>query len=171
MRSPRVLVGLVAAVLLHLVGMRLFPTLAGLVDLFLVVVVLNALEGNSLSALALGLAAGLIHDSLTSGPLGLFGFADTVIGYVVARLAQRLVIQRATGVLGVVSFAAALETAIVVVLALVMLPSPELPSPLWVALRAGCCGVLGLFIHVASSRFRRGLEARRRGRMNRLRMG
>jgi rod shape-determining protein MreD len=151
--------------------MRLFPGLAGLVDLFLIVVVLHALEGNSLSALGFGLLAGLLHDSLTSGPLGLFGVADTVIGYVVARLAQRLVIQRPTGVLGVVSFAAALETAIVVGLALLMLPAPELPSPIWVAVRAGVCGVAGMLLHVASGRLRRTLDLRRRGRMNRLRMG
>jgi len=169
-QSPKLLVSLLAAVLVHFVAMRLFPAVAGVVDLFLVAVVLNALEGGSLSGLTFGFVAGLVHDGLTSGPFGLFGFADTVVGYVVARLAQRLVIQRATGILAVVSFAAVLETVIVVGLALLLLPNPELPSPLWVALRAGACGLLGLILHLASGRIRRGLEARRRGRMNRLRI-
>ena len=171
MQSPKLLGGLLAAVVLHFVGMRLFPSLAGLADLFLVAVVLNALGGNSLSGLGFGFVAGLVHDSLTSGPFGLFGFADTLVGYLAARLAQRLVIQRATGVLGVVSFAAILESAIVVGLALLLLPSPELPSPIVVFARAGICGLIGFAIHLVTTRLRRGLDARRRGRMSRLRMG
>jgi len=57
---------------------------------------------------------GLLHDTLTSGPYGLFGFADTIVGYTTARLAQRLVIQRSTGVLALVSFASVAQQAIVV---------------------------------------------------------
>ena len=56
-------------------------------------------------------------------------------------------------------------------LAFLLLPSPEVPNPVWVAIRAGACGVLGMSIHIASARFRRAAEARRRGRMSRLRLG
>src|SRR3978361_1642260 len=105
--------------------------------------------GDGFLAVVVGLIAGLLQDTLTSGPFGLFGFADTIVGYVTARLAQRLVIQRPTGVLAVVGFASALQQAVVVVLTLVLLPSPELPSPLWVAVRAGPTGVLGLAVYVA----------------------
>ena len=118
----------------------------------------------------MGLAVGLLQDELTSKPFGLFGFADTIVGYVTARLAQRLVIQRPTGVLAVVSFASALQQAVAVGLALVLLPSPELPSPVWVAVKAGVCGLLGLIVHVVMGNWHRSSEARRRGRMNRLRM-
>jgi rod shape-determining protein MreD len=170
-QGPKLFIGLLVALVVHLLAMRLFPAVAGMVDLFLVAVVLNALGGNSLSALTFGFVAGLVKDALTHGPFGLFGFADTIVGYLTARLAQRLVIQRATGVLGVVALAAALETVIVIGLTLLLLPSPELPNPLWVAARSGACGVLGMAIHVASIHLRRGIEARRRGRMNRLRMG
>jgi rod shape-determining protein MreD len=165
------LVAVVAlAVLAHFVGMSLSPLFGRVVDVFLVVVALHGLRGNSLSGLLVGLLVGLLHDSLSSGPFGLFGFADTIIGYVTARLAQRLVIQRATGVLAVVAFASALQQAIVVGLALLLLPAPELPSPLWVAIQAGVCGVLGLAIHIASGHWRRTADARRRGRMSRLRL-
>jgi rod shape-determining protein MreD len=165
------LAAIALAALVHFVGMSLWPGFGRSVDVFLVVVVLYGLKGNSLSALLVGLAAGLLQDTLTSGPFGLFGFADTIVGYVTARLAQRLVIQRPTGVLGVVSFASALQQAVAVALTLVLLPSPELPSPLWAAVRAGACGLLGMAIHVAMGNWRRTLEARRRGRMNRIRMG
>jgi rod shape-determining protein MreD len=163
-----------AAVLIHLLGMRLVPSLARELDVFLVVVVLYGLEATSLAALLTGLAVGLLHDTLNSGPghyYGLFGFADTIVGYVTARLAQRLVIQRATGVLALVSFAAVAQQTIVVVLTYLLLPTPELPNPLWVVVQAGACGVLGMSIHVATNRWRHAAEARRRGRMSRLRLG
>jgi rod shape-determining protein MreD len=167
----KLLAAIALAALVHFVGMQFWPGFARTVDVFLVVVVLQALRGNSLSALLVGLAVGLLQDTLTSAPFGLFGFADTIVGYVTARLAQRLVIQRPTGVLAVVSFASALQQAVAVGLTLVLLPSPELPSPLWVAVKAGSCGLLGLAIYVAMGEWRRSSEARRRGRMNRLRMG
>ena len=50
------------------------------------------------------------------------------------------------------------------------LPAPELPSPLWVAVQAGASGVLGLAVYIASGHWRRTSEARRRGRMSRLRL-
>ncbi len=159
------------AALVHFVGMSLWPQFSQVIDVFLVVVVLHGLGGNSLSALFVGLLVGLLHDTLTSGPFGLFGFADTIVGYVTARLAQRLVIQRATGVLAVVSFAAVLQQAIVTGLAFLLLPDPELPSPSGVVVRAGACGVLGMLVYIATSRWRRSAEARRRGRMSRLRLG
>jgi rod shape-determining protein MreD len=166
------LFGLVmAAVLVHLLGMHYLPALARGLDVFLVVVVLYGLESSSLAALLVGLVVGLLCDTLTSGPYGLFGFADTIVGYTTARLAQRLVIQRSTGVLGLVSFAAVAQQAIVVGLALLLLPAPELPNPLWVAVRAGACGALGMAIHIGTIRWRRSAEARRRGRMSRLRLG
>ena len=160
-----------AAVLVHLLGVRLIPDFALAVDVFLVVVVLYGLEASSLAALFVGMLVGLIHDSLTGVPFGLFGFADTIVGYGAARLAQRLVIQRATGVLALVSFASVAQQAIVVGLAYLLLPNPEVPNPVWVAIRAGACGLLGMSIHIASAHWRRASEARRRGRMSRLRLG
>jgi rod shape-determining protein MreD len=163
--------GLIAAVLFHLALMQLWPNLARVMDVFLVVVVLNGLGGNSLAGLFAGLLVGLVHDSLTGNPFGLFGFADTIVGYSTARLAQRLVIQRPTGVLAVVSFAAALQEAVVVALMVMLLPDPELPTPVAVAVRAGLCGVLGMFLYIAGKRWRLGADARRRSRMSRLRLG
>ncbi len=169
MNALKLFAGLGAAVLLHLALMRLFPDLAPAVDVFLVVVVLNGLGGNSLAGLFAGLLVGIVHDSLTTNPFGLFGFADTIVGYSTARLAQRLVIQRPTGVLAVVSFASVLQEAIVVALMVMLLPDPELPTPVAVAVRAGLCGVLGMFLYVVGDRWTRGADARRRSRMSRLR--
>ena len=170
MHALKLIGALTAAVLFHLLGMHLVPSFARLVDVFLVVVVVYALEASSLAALFAGLAVGLLHDTLTSGPYGLFGFADTIVGYSTARLAQRLVIQRSTGVLALVSFAAVAQQAIVAGLAFLLLPFPELPNPVLVAVQAGLCGVLGMSIHIGTINWRRSAETRRRGRLSRLRL-
>ncbi|HEX9945850.1 MAG TPA: rod shape-determining protein MreD [Thermoanaerobaculia bacterium] len=169
-QTLKLLAGIALAVLVHFVGMRLSPYFGRVIDVLLVVVALHGLKGNSLAALLVGLLVGLLHDTLTGGPFGLFGFADTIVGYVTARLAQRLVIQRATGVLAVVSFASVLQQAVVVGLAILLLPAPEMPSPVWAAVRAGACGLLGMAVYIAGSHWRRTSEARRRGRMSRLRL-
>jgi rod shape-determining protein MreD len=169
-QTLKLLAAIALAALVHFVGMSISPLFGRVIDVFLVLVALHGLNGSSLSALLVGLIVGLLQDSLTSGPFGLFGFADTIIGYVTARLAQRLVIQRATGVLAVVSFASVLQQALVTGLAFLLLPAPELPNPIWAAVRAGACGLLGMAVYVATSRWRRSSEARRRGRMSRLRL-
>jgi rod shape-determining protein MreD len=169
-QSLKLLAGIVLAALVHFVGVRLWPDFARLIDVFLVVVALHGLRGNSLSGLLVGLLVGLLQDTLSSGPFGLFGFADTIIGYVAARLAQRLVIQRPTGVLGLVSFASALQQAIIVGLTFVLLPTPAPLDPVWAVARAGACGLLGMIFYIAGGRWRSSSETRRRGRMSRLRL-
>ncbi|MBV8199509.1 MAG: hypothetical protein JOZ15_02690 [Acidobacteria bacterium] len=175
MRAAKLLAGLAVAVLVHLAGTRLLPSFPQRVDVFLVVVALSALEGSSLPALLFGLLAGLVQDTLTSGPFGLFGFADTAVAYGMARLAQRLVIQRATGVFAVVSFASLLQQVILAALAFLLLPNPSLPDPLGMLgqalAKAVACGVLGMLVYGLAGRFHLAVEARRRGRMGRLRLG
>jgi hypothetical protein len=63
------------------------------------------------------------------------------------------------------------QQAIVAGLAFLLLPTSEMPNPLEVAIKAGVCGVLGMLVHIATLHWRRTSEARRRGRMSRLRLG
>jgi rod shape-determining protein MreD len=174
-RALRLLIGVVLALLVHLIGVRFVPALSRYLDIFLIVVTLYALEGNSLASIGVGLFVGLLQDGLGNGPIGLFGFADTAVAYLTARLAQRLVIQRASGVLLVIGFASLLQQALLVLLAFVLLPSPAVPDPLGLALqsaiKAALCGVLGMMLYGGLGQWRRGVETRRRGRMGRLRLG
>lgn len=171
MRVLKFFAALGLAIMVHLIGVKIDPGFARAVDVFVVLIALHALEGNSLSALFAGLLVGLVHDTLTGGLFGFYGFAGTIVGYGTARLSQRLVIQRPTGVLAVVSFAAALEQAIVVGLAFLLIADPPLPDPLWIAIQSGACGVLGMIVYVVTGHWRRNAEARRRNRMSRLRLG
>jgi rod shape-determining protein MreD len=168
--AVKLLLGFAAALLVHLVGARLSQDFPRLVDVFLVVVALHAFSGNSLSGLLVGLAVGLVHDTLTGGLYGLHGFADTIVGYGTARLAQRLVIQRATGVFVVVGLASVLQQVVLVGLTFLLLPDPGLPPLLWAGAKAVLCGLLGMMIYAAAGSFGRSYEGRRRSRMSRLRL-
>ena len=72
------------------------------------------------------------------------------------------------------SFASLLQQAILAVLAFLLLPSPSLPAPLpgseQAVIKALACGALSMLVYAAGGRFRRTVEARRRGRMGRLRL-
>lgn len=170
MRALKLLVGLAAAVLAHAVALELAPAVSRGFDLFVVVVVLHSLDGRSLAGLAGGLAAGMVQDALTGGLFGLYGIADTIIGYGVARVAQRLVIERPGGVAQVAAVAVLVQQVVVVGLVTVLLPDPSLPDPLWVALRAAISGVVAMFLFAGGGWWRGASEQRRRNRMQRLHM-
>lgn len=171
MRAGRFALALAAAVVAHSVGVRWIPAFGQAVDLFLVLAALNALGGDSRAGLLGGLAAGLVHDTVTGGLFGIFGFADTIVGYGVARLSQRLVIERPSGVLPVAAVAAVVQQAVVVGLALVLLPEPHLPEPPWLVLRAVTCGALGTLLFALGRWWRGGADRRRRRKRERIQLG
>jgi rod shape-determining protein MreD len=169
-RAGRFAVALALAALLHAAGVRLHPSFAQAVDLFLVLVVLHALDGDSRAGLLGGLAAGTVHDALAGGLFGLFGFADTIVGYGVARLSQRLVIERPSGVLPVAAVAAVVQQAVAVGLAVVLLPDPRLPDPGWLAVRAATSGVLGTALFALGRWWRGGADRRRQRKRERIQL-
>jgi hypothetical protein len=172
MRVIRAFGFLLAAVAVYFLGMTVSPSFSLYLDVFLVVVVLQALSGDTLGAILLGLAAGIVQDALpANGPLG-FGVANTLVAYGTARLAQRLVIQKATSVLGVVAFASIVQQTLLVSLAWLLLPDPSLPLPWQVAVKALASGILGMILYAAAQRFTRARDAKRlAGATGRLRLG
>lgn len=168
MRTARFVAALFAVVVLHTLGTRLVPEFARSVDLFLVLTVLWALGGDSLSALLVGLTAGLTHDVLTSGLFALHGFVDTAAGYAVARLSQRLLVERASSVFLLAGGASLLQQVLMASLVLVLLPEPELPEPLWVAVQSAVNALLAGIVFLASGRLREGVAAHRQNRSRKL---
>lgn len=172
MRVIRAFTFLLAAVAVYFLGMTVSPSFSLYLDVFLVVVVLQALSGDTLGAILLGLAAGIVQDALPpNGPLG-FGVASTLVAYGTARLAQRLVIQKATSVLGVVAFASIVQQTLLVSLAYLLLPDPSLPLPWQVAVKALASGILGMILYGAAQRWARARDAKRlAGATGRIRLG
>ena len=169
MRALRFAAGLVAVLLLHVAGVRLFDGFFRAVDLFLVVAVFTALRGSLLGGMFAGLAAGLVTDTMSGGLYGLYGFADTIVGYSAAFAAQRLVIQRTTAVWLVFSAGAAVQQTVVIGLSRVLLEDPALPGYLPVVLKVAVTGLLGAASYVASRRLTRAFGIWKRNRTARLR--
>lgn len=169
MRSLRFGVGLVVAIMLHVVVVRLFAEVAPAVDFFLVLALFNTIDGNLGAGLLGGLVAGLTADALTGGLYGLHGFANTITSYGTAFASRRLVIQKAIGVMLLFSLAAAVQQAIIVGLRLLLLPEAALPTPSWIAARVATVGVLGFLGLALKGRFIKGAENWRRNRTARLR--
>lgn len=169
MRAVKFVLGLLLALGVHGVGTRLLPDLPRILDLFLVVTVLNALGGSSVGGLAGGAVAGLTHDALSGRLYGLHGFADTIVGYAVARAAQRLDLEGPGAVLVTVGLATLLEEAVLVLLAL-LFTAPEPPEPFWVMIELLANGAAATLLYLLAGRVR-SLRARvERRRLSKIRL-
>jgi len=171
LRNLRLAVALLVVILVHLAGTRLVPDFPRAVDLFLVWVVLAALAGRPAEAIIIGTVAGLTHDALAGGPYGLYGFADTMVGYLVARAAQRLILERVSTVFAAIAVAVVVEHGVVVILTSLLLPQ-VVPEPLrWWGLQALLSGVVGAAVVGLRGMSRTGREKRLRDRNTKLRLG
>lgn len=170
MLAVRYVAALLVVLLVHSLGVWFVPEFARLIDLFVVLVVLTGMRGNSFAGLIGGLVAGLAQDVLSAGLFGLHGFADTLVGYGSARLAQRLVIERPSGVLLVAAAGSIVQQAVLVGLAFALLPERELPEPMWIGLRAASAGVIAMVVFAGGARWRTGSQERRLSRGKRLRL-
>lgn len=161
--------GLALALGVHAIGAWLTPEMPRVLDLFLVVTVLNALPGSSAAGLLGGTAAGLTHDALSGRLYGLHGFADTLVGYAVARAAQRLDLAGPGAVLVTLALATLLEEAVLVLLAL-LLTDPQPPEPVWVMVEAVANAVVGTLAYLVATRFHALRDRARKKRMSKIRL-
>lgn len=164
----RFLLALALALLVHLIGLRLSPAFPLALNPFVVVLALSALRGGPLVGLGAGVVVGAVEDTLSGGVFGLYGCADTVVGFAVATVAQRVVIERAAGVFLAATAASAAQQAIVIALQLLLFADAEVPPFLWVVVRALSCGLLAAAWYAGSGQWRRRLGAWRRHRGSRL---
>lgn len=170
MRPLRFLVALALTVLLHALLVGLGARSLQVVDVFLVLIVLNALHGSSLAGLLGGTATGLAEDVLSGVVFGLHGFVGTIIGYAASRISQRLVLRRAAGVLLLIAAAVLVQAALLLGLSALVLPELLLPDPLWLLIRAAVSGVLGALVYVSVVSWQQGADVRRLRRTRRLKL-
>ena len=171
MRALRFILAMGVAAVLQFAGMQFFPWFTLAIDFFLVIAVFNAMDGSTLAGMLGGCLAGLLTDAITGGPFGLFGIANTVVGFGTATAALRLVIQRASSSLLVFCLAAAAQQAVILTLALLLLPSPEAPDVRWIAVKVATTGVMGLGLYLGRGRFLRRMDGWRRARTAKIRFG
>jgi len=144
MRFLRFALALAGATALQFAGTRFVPGFPYAADLFLVLTVLVASAGRPVDGMFAGLAAGWTADALTVGPFGIHGLADSVVGYATARVAQQLVVQRKSSQALVFAAAAATQSGLLALLGLAFDPARELPSLVWLPVKAAATALLGL---------------------------
>jgi rod shape-determining protein MreD len=164
LRAVRFLLLILGALAVHFVGVRAVPGFSAVVDPFVVALVFSALDASPFGGLVCGVVIGATQDTVSGGLYGLYGLADTVVGYVAAVVAQRVVIQRWPGVMLAFAAGAALQQLVLVFVAFLVLGDPELPGVAALAIKPAAAAALGLGLFVATQRGRTRLESWRRSR-------
>ena len=167
MKTLRVAVGLSLAVLATLaLGALNVPAPP---DFFLLVVADMARGGAAVPAMLAGLPAGLLQDGLFSPGrlLGLHAFSKILVGYLLATVGARTVVEKPVAVGGLLTGAVLVEAATLTFLIWVLRGDFLPPAPLPLAARALTTGVFGGLLYAASRvPWRQRREARRRVRLN-----
>ena len=166
MNAARLAAGLAISVLGTLgIGALGIP---GAPDLFLLPVADTARRAGPVWALVAGLAAGLLED-LVSVPgrlLGLHAFTKILVGYLLASIAARTVVEKPAAVGGLLAGAVVLESVLLVVLLWILRGEAPAPSPVLLASRALSTGLLGMALDAAARYpWRERRAARRRLRL------
>ncbi len=167
MKPLRVALGLSLAVLATLaLGALHVPAPP---DFFLLVVADMARGGAAIPAMLVALPAGLLQDGLF-GPgrlLGLHAFSKILIGYLLATVGARTVVEKPLAVGGLLAGAVLVEAATLTFLIWVLKGDFLPPAPWPLAARALATGVLGGLLYAASRvPWRQRREARRRVRLS-----
>lgn len=171
MKALRFLLAITLAFVVHVILVRLFPTLARGTDLFGLVLVYFAMASSSAAGLLFGMAAGLTHDLASQSPLGLNGFAGTLAGYVVARAALQIESTQLSVVGFFFALGVAVEEAARALLIFLLVEQTNPPDPIWVGVRVVTSGALGLLLVVLRRRLGVRLERWRQTRRVRMRLG
>ncbi|MEL7058724.1 MAG: rod shape-determining protein MreD [Acidobacteriota bacterium] len=166
----RFALALVGAAALHVATHWAMPSVASWIGPFLILSASVGLRATPAMAALGGSVAGLAHDALTGGPFGLFGFADTAVAYLVARVEQRVVVQQALQVALLFALAAALEGALVALVQFAVVASDQLPSPVASAARVATTALAGAALFTLGGRLRAAESERRERRRRRLRL-
>lgn len=164
----RFLLGLAFAIAVHAAGLRWLARFAQVVDPILILVLYHSLRSRPGWDVLGGAVAGLAHDALAGGIFGQFGFVDTVVAALCARLRQSLVIQRSERLGVLFALLALVQEAVLALLRFLLLPGVELTPPWAVLAKMLTTGVLGVAVLVVATRWRSRVAGWRETRRRRL---
>ncbi|MEO8586286.1 MAG: rod shape-determining protein MreD [Acidobacteriota bacterium] len=167
MKPLRVAIGLSLAVLATLaLGALHVPAPP---DFFLLVIADMARGGAAVPAMLVGLPGGLLEDTLLApgGLLGLHAFSKILIGYLLATLGARMVVEKPLAVGGLLAGSVLVEAVTLTFLVWVLKGDFLPPAPWLLLARAATTGLFGGLLYAASRvPWRQRREARRRVRLN-----
>lgn len=110
---------------------------------------------NPSTGLLLGTVIGLLQDSLSKAPLGLYGIAKTVIGYLASSIGARLDTEHPAARFALTAVFYVVQQLIVALIERVLLGEPEAWFSTRLAIAAGVNGIVGMFLFIALDRLRK----------------
>lgn len=123
MRWLRFIIGLLIALTIHSLLNSFFPNALAFFSPYVILVVYYAMGGNLFGTIVAGVIAGLVDDAFSNTIFGMHAFSFTLIGYLVAYVASRLVLR------GTLAFGLALAGSVivneVVIYVLVVILTPQ----------------------------------------------
>lgn len=164
----RFLVGLAFAIAVHAAGLRWFDRFAQIFDPVLILVLHHSLRSRPGWDVLGGSTAGLAYDALSGGIYGQYGFANTVIAALCARLRQSLVIQRPERLGVLFALLALVQETTLAAVRFLLLPGVELTPPWAVVAKMVTTGVLGVLVVVVAGRWNRRVAGWRETRSRKL---
>ena len=144
--------GLLLATALQVLLVRILPPTAYLLDLLFLLALFFSMMVSPAPGMLAATVTGLLRDTLSGGPYGLHGFANTLVIFVVCKLRQRLVIQHPFQIGSLVVLASGLQVAILALLRNLLVPGAQVLDPMSLALRLLLAGVLGTLGYVLGLR-------------------
>jgi len=147
------LVTILALILQALLPVYLPKT--ALLDLPLLITIYFGLSRrNPSTGLLLGTAIGLLQDSLSKSPLGLYGIAKTIIGYLASSIGARLDTEHPAARFALTVLFFAIQQIVVVLIERVLLAHPGTIFDMHLAIAAGVNGIVGVFLYFLLDRLR-----------------
>lgn len=148
-----------AATIFALVIQALLPVYfpkADILDLPLLITVYFGLSRrNPSTGLLLGMVIGLLQDSLSKSPLGLYGIAKTIIGYIASSIGARLDTEHPAARFALTAVFFGLHQGVVVLIKRVLLAQPEAWFTMRLGIAAGVNAVVAVFLFLLLDQLRK----------------
>jgi rod shape-determining protein MreD len=155
---PGAILGITILALIFQAAVPVYIPRMEILDLPLLVTIYFGLSRrNPSTGLLLGMVIGLLQDSLSGPtvPLGLYGIAKTVIGYLASSIGSRLDTEHPAARFALIMAFFVVHQAVIVLIRRVLLAQPE-PWVNWaLVIAAAVNAVVGVFLFVLFDRLRR----------------
>jgi rod shape-determining protein MreD len=145
----------IAALVVQAILPVYFPK-ADILDLPLLITIYFGLSRrNPSTGLLLGMIIGLLQDSLSKSPLGLYGIAKTIIGYTASSIGARLDTEHPAARFALTAVFFGLHQGVIVLIKRVLLVQPEAWFTARLGVAAGVNAIVAVFLFLLLDRLRK----------------
>lgn len=154
-RGGSIVLSAAAALIIQMI-LPVYVPRAGMLDLPLLITIYFALSRrNPSTGLLLGTVIGLLQDTLSKAPLGLFGIAKTIIGYLASSIGARLDTEHPAARFALTFAFFCVQQGILVLITRVLLEHPNAWFTVHLAIAAAVNAVVGVVLFALLDRLRK----------------